>query len=1219
MITEYERFHLIPIGKFISNGDYNIAIISDDYKKALKHLDSFSHALLFTKNNDSIIHSIIKLVEIDMNNGVIYTDDTTPPTGTIIYDIKPYFGCEDNVFLPSNTSTKWRKEEANINFTKIDPNTLDKTLPDANKKVYIKGEYKFINGSQTLLMDDDYTNRLEGYEYARIIWWFDRLDKKQYRNILVGTPPYANAPECGIFATRSPIRPNPIASTVVKILENKNNNVKILGFDGSKNSMIIDIYPYEQSKEKIASPSQPSWLSHWAKLKTFNMEKKVDDTTTLPKSDTLKFRNIFISDDISLKIKNHKKKSPSIHKHTLDKINVVNAHQNNLKNIDLNIPKNKITVITGVSGSGKSSIAFDTIYTESNRQFMSIMSKGMDNLLEKPLVDEISGLQPAVAINQKSLALNPRSTVGTASGVSELLRLLYVSIGMRHCPECHKAVDVISSGEITSYLQKLENGTLLAIHPYNNAKDIKTLTVDNSDPYNKSQIERATKQALAKGNGAIHLSINDSEPLMLQTKIYCYHCDTILFDISSSVFSANNPEYMCPTCKGLGYEYKLDENLIVSNPEKSILDGASKWWNNMRKHSKKPNANWMRGEVLALADDMGIDLETPYRDLPEDFKHQLMYGSSGRKVSLAYENNTGRKGIIEREAEGAINIINRLLTDSTSSKGVDNLLNSFLNKTKCSHCDGERLKPEGRLIEINSLRYPKATKMKIVDLMKWLQSLYGNLPKEKVDISRNLIDRLLFQIDKIIDMGLSYLALDRQIPSLSGGEVRRLQLASQFGTNLTNILYVLDEPTKGLHPYDYKHLIEKIKELRDMQNTVILVEHEKDVIMEADYIVDIGPSAGKYGGEVIACGTVDEIMEDEKSITGKHLKEKVIKLPSRISKPSSKRYDTISLIGANENNLKNISVDFPLGRFITVTGVSGSGKSSLVSKTLYPAICKKLGKSVDESPQYKDIRGTENIKDIIWVSQRPIGRTPKSNPATYTGVFDLIRNVYAKTDKAKELGYKKDSFSFNSKRGQCSVCNGIGKIKTPMSFMNDIWTECSHCKGKRYREEILDVKYNDYSIADILDMEVSEALPVFSDDKKISAILRMICDIGLSYIKLGQSALTLSGGEAQRLKLAKELSVGGTKDTIYILDEPTTGLHMEDIKKLIFILQSLVDKGNTVIAIEHNMDFIVNSDWVIDLGPSGGDSGGYIVSQGTPEYVSQDNNSITGTMLKNYY
>lgn len=1217
MITEYERFHLKPIGKFNANEAYNTALISDNYKKALKHLDTFSHALLFTKNNDSIIYNIVKIVKIDMNNGVIYTDDTTSPDGTIIYDIKPYFGCEDNVFLPSNTSTKWKKEEANISYTKIDPNALDKTLTDANQKVDIKGEYKFINDSQTLLMDDNYTNRLEGYEYARVIWWFDRLDKKQYRNMLVGTPPYANAPECGIFATRSPIRPNPIASTVVKILEIQNNNIKILGFDGFENSMIIDIYPYKQSKEKVSSPTQPSWLSHWAKLKTFNMEKKVNDNITLPESDTLKFRNIFITDDIYLNTDNDKKALPSVHKHVINNISVVNAHQNNLKNIDVNIPKNKITVITGVSGSGKSSLAFDTIYTESNRQFMSIMSKGMDNHLEKPHVDEISGLQPAVAINQKSLALNPRSTVGTTSGVSELLRLLYVSIGTRHCPECHKAVDVISSGEIASYLQRLEDGTLLAIHPYNNAKDIKTLIVDNSDVNNKSQIEITVKQSLDKGNGAIYLSINDSEPLMLQTKTYCYHCDTILFDISSSVFSANNPEYMCPTCKGLGYEYKLDENLIVSNPEKSILDGASKWWNNMRKHSKKPNANWMRGEVLALADDMGVDLDTPYRDLPEDFKHQLMYGSNGRKVSLAYENNTGRKGIIEREAEGAINIINRLLKDSTSSKGVDNLLNSFLNKTKCSHCDGERLKPEGRLIEINSLRYPKATKMKIVDLRKWLQSLYGNLPKEKVDISRNLIDRLLFQIDKIIDMGLSYLALDRQIPSLSGGEVRRLQLASQFGTNLTNILYVLDEPTKGLHPYDYKHLIEKIKELRDMQNTVILVEHEKDMIVEADYLIDIGPGAGKYGGEVVACGTPEEIRHNEDSITGKHLKDNAMQFEKTANRKSA--HGNITITGASENNLKNIDVSFPLGRFITVTGVSGSGKSSLVSKTLYPAICKKLGKSVDESPQYKDIRGIENIKDIIWVSQRPIGRTPKSNPATYTGVFDLIRNVYAKTDKAKELGYKKDSFSFNSKRGQCSVCNGIGKIKTSMSFMNDICTECNHCRGKRYRKEILEVKYNDYSIADILDMEVSEALPVFSNDKKISAILQMICNIGLSYIKLGQSALTISGGEAQRLKLAKELSAGGTRDTIYILDEPTTGLHMEDIKKLIFILQSLVDNGNTVIAIEHNMDFIVNSDWVIDLGPSGGDNGGYIVSQGTPEEVSHDNNSITGTMLKNYY
>ncbi len=674
---------------------------------------------------------------------------------------------------------------------------------------------------------------------------------------------------------------------------------------------------------------------------------------------------------------------------------------------------------------------------------------------------------------------------------------------------------------------------------------------------------------------------------------------------------------MCPRCKGLGEEMVIDVTRVISEPDKSILDGASKVWGDLRKHAKKPNANWMRGEVLALAYDMDVDLEVPYKNLPEEFKQQLLYGSGDRKVKLEYDTK-GRSGIIERPAEGVMNIVSRLIENNTGKSGaMANTIDSFMSKHVCGLCHGERIDMEGRMVEIDSLRYPQASGMTIVQLKAWLQGLYQSLPDRDIVQVDTTLTRMIEMLKKIADVGLSYLSLDRSIPSLSGGEGQRLRLASQFGTNLTNILYVLDEPSMGLHPYDYDFLKDKLVELRDRENTIVMVEHKKEMIEIADHIIDIGPGAGKYGGEVVAEGDAEYLINHKASITGPYLKS----IKSHTEEVSHCRYKhmwsggKLRLVGATENNLQNLTVEIPLKRFVCVTGVSGSGKSSLISQTLSPAIKRELSQNVEVCGRYEHLEGVEDLKELVEVTQKPIGRTPRSNPATYTGIFDQVRLLFSKQLLAKELGLSKEHFSFNSKKGQCPECSGAGQVETKLNYMANIWTQCHICEGKRYIPEVLDVQYKDHNISEILELEVGEAMALFVDETAIYQDLEQIMDVGLGYLKLGQSATTLSGGEAQRLKLAAQLLKGKAKDTLYILDEPTTGLHYEDIKKLLNVLDALVDAGNTVIVIEHHIDIIRHSDYIIDLGPRGGDEGGTLVACGTPESIALVTNSITGAIL----
>ncbi|KAB3529427.1 ATP-binding cassette domain-containing protein [Alkaliphilus pronyensis] len=1091
--------------EFQSIGDYEIINMAGEgkdgitkitlkkvFQKAMIKLGDFSHCIVFTKDKNRIFCYGVKIYKLLEKTSEILINEVNMK-GEII-DIKPYFPCEERL--------------ENVYKNQIHTGIYFNGNPIGEYLFFSKSGVIQINESEYLpkYKIESVLEKIEKGDYLRVLWWFDRFDKKELRKNCMCNPPYENAPKCGIFATRSPVRPNPIASTVVRVddVDKYNNYIRVCGFDGFENSQILQIMPYSDVTV-FKDVRVPEWVDHWTDYKVFEESKGDIEAIICKVKDDVDEEIVFVPELEPESVWN------------LDKINAIeisveNAYVHNLKNISVKIPKNKITVFTGVSGSGKSSLAFDTIYHESQKQFMDLVSSDFSMDINESKVKKITGLQPAIAIEQKNLGRNPRSTVGSVTKTGNLLKLLYATIGERTCPQCYELVS--------------ENNV-------------------------------------------------------------CGQCGSIYFDLTQAVFSYNDPDHMCPTCKGLGEELQIDVERIVSNPNKSILDGASVWWGNLRKHRENPNANWMRGEVLALADDMKENLEVPFKELTENFKKQLFYGTNGREVSLSYVNSNGRKGIITRPVEGVVNTMNRLLRNNNADKSIANL-EQYIVKKKCSHCNGERLKKDGRLVKIGLTRYPEAANMNISKLKNWCHQIYNTLSTEKKDKSKIIFMKTLYQLKKMEQVGLNYLSLNRSVPSLSGGEAQRLKIATQFGSDLTNILYIMDEPSKGLHPRDYQFLIEVIQDLKKLNNTVIMVEHKKAFIDMADYLVEVGPRAGKYGGEILRAEEVPDKKGSNTDIF--HFR------PTKDEMISRNRI--LALKGVTTNNLKNIDIRIPLSKLTCVIGVSGSGKSSLVSKTIYPAILKNLGKKSDVIREYKEICGVDNLKEVYYVNQNPIGKTPRSIPGTYSGVFDLIRDFYAKLEDAKKKRLTKEHFSFNSKKGQCSECKGAGQIAVPMHFMPDIYTTCKKCNGRRYDDKILEVTYKGYSISDLLEMEINEVKEVFRDEKKIFDMLDMFHRLGISYIKLGQSATTLSGGEAQRIKLAKQLGLGKTKDVLYILDEPTTGLDDENVKKLIYILKELTNNGATVIVIEHNPLLIQQADWIIEMGPDGGNLGGYVVNEG---------------------
>ena len=931
-------------------------------------------------------------------------------------------------------------------------------------------------------------------------------------------------------------------------------------------------------------------------------------------------------------------------------IKIRGANENNLKNIDVDIPRNELVVLTGLSGSGKSSLAFDTIYAEGQRRYMESLSSYARQFLgqmEKPNVESIEGLSPAISIDQKSTNHNPRSTVGTVTEIYDYFRLLYARVGIPHCPKCGKEIKKQSVDEMTDQIMQMPEGTRIQLlapvvrgkkgtHAkllerakrsgyvrvrvdgslYELSEEIKLdknikhnieIIVDRLivKPGIEKRLTDSVESVLNLAEGLLVVDVIGGEPVNFSQSFSCPDCGISIEEIEPRSFSFNNPFGACPSCFGLGYKMEFAEELIIPEPSLSINEGAITvpGWQSCADKGSFTNAI-----LVALCKEYNFDLDTPFEQYPKEIHDVLIYGTNGKEVKVYYKGQRG-EGIYDVAFEGIIRSVERRYRE-THSEASKAEFETFMNITPCSECKGMRLKKSALAVTVGDKNIHEVTTLPIDKLQEYMQNLH--LTETQMLIGDQILKEINARTQFLLDVGLNYLTLARATGSLSGGEAQRIRLATQIGSGLVGVAYILDEPSIGLHQRDNDKLLATLKRLRDLGNSLIVVEHDEDTMLAADCIVDIGPGAGEHGGQVIAVGTAEEIMKCENSLTGDYLSGR-----KKIPVPNMRKQATgwLKVVGAKENNLKNINVEFPLGVLTCVTGVSGSGKSSLVNEILYKKLAKELNRARTIPGKHKRIEGLEQVDKVINIDQSPIGRTPRSNPATYTGVFDLIRDLFAATSDAKARGYKKGRFSFNVKGGRCEACSGDGIIKIEMHFLPDVYVPCEVCGGKRYNRETLDVRYKGKNIFDILDMTVEEAVTFFENVPSIRRKMETLNDVGLSYIKLGQPSTQLSGGEAQRIKLATELSKRSTGKTVYILDEPTTGLHFADVHKLTEILRRLADDGNTVIVIEHNLDVIKTADYIIDIGPEGGDGGGTVIAKGTPEEVAECPNSYTGKYI----
>ena len=937
-----------------------------------------------------------------------------------------------------------------------------------------------------------------------------------------------------------------------------------------------------------------------------------------------------------------------------DKIIIKGAKEHNLKNINLEIPRDKLVVITGLSGSGKSSLAFDTLYAEGQRRYVESLSsyaRQFLGLMEKPDVESIEGLSPAISIDQKTTSKNPRSTVGTVTEIYDYIRLLYARVGTPYCPNCGKKIEKQSIDQIVDNVMKIKEGTRIQIlapvvrgrkgeytklfedlqkdgfarvrvdgEIYDLSDEIKL------DKNKKHEIEvvvdrlvikedivgrltESIETALKQADNLVLIDIVGEKQVLYSCNYACPDCGFSFPELTPRMFSFNNPYGACPKCSGIGYLMKMDEDLIIPDKTKTLYDGVKAFGASTMK----------KGDTMAkmyfesVGKHYGIDIKNKkIKDLPKDFINKILYGTGNDEIDFEYTSSLGTRKF-KAPFEGVIPTLERRHNE-TKSQGMRDFYEMYMSELPCDECNGARLKKEILSIKVGGININEMTDLSVKSLQEFLRKL------ELTDSQKMIAEMILKEIDArlqfLIDVGLEYLTLSRSAGTLSGGEAQRIRLATQIGSGLTGVLYILDEPSIGLHQRDNDKLIATLKKLRDLGNSLLVVEHDEDTMYAADQIIDIGPGAGVHGGQVMAQGTAEEIKNVPTSITGAYLSgRKKIEVPKK-RRPGNKK--NIEIVNATENNLKNISVKFPLGKFICITGVSGSGKSTLINEVLYKNIAQQLNGATEKPGKCKTIKGLENIDKIINIDQSPIGRTPRSNPATYTGAFDLIRDIFTSTNEAKMRGYEKGRFSFNVPGGRCESCSGDGVHRIEMHFLPDVFVPCEVCKGKRYNRETLEVKYKGKSIADVLDMTVEESLEYFANIPRIKNKIQTLYDVGLGYIKLGQPSTTLSGGEAQRVKLATELSKKATGKTLYILDEPTTGLHIADVHRLVDILQRLVDTGNTIIVIEHNLDLIKTADYIIDLGPEGGDAGGEIIAVGTPEQICKNDRSYTGKFLKKY-
>lgn len=933
-----------------------------------------------------------------------------------------------------------------------------------------------------------------------------------------------------------------------------------------------------------------------------------------------------------------------------DKITIHGAREHNLKNIDLEIPRDKLIVFTGLSGSGKSSLAFDTIYADGQRRYMESLSsyaRQFLGMMEKPDVDEISGLSPAISIDQKTTSKNPRSTVGTVTEIYDYLRLLYARIGIPHCPVCGREIRQQTVDQMVDKVMELPERTKIQIlapivrgkkgmhqKEFERAKksgyvrvrvdgnlyDLsEEITLDKNKKHNieivvdrlvvrddiQSRLTDSLETAIGLTGGLVVVDVVDGEEMMFSQNYACPEHNISIEELNPRMFSFNNPFGACEKCTGLGTFMSIDPDLVIPDKSKSIREGAIK------------ASGWYYAEggisqlyFQSLADHYHFSLDTPVKDLPKEIVNILLYGTKGEKIKMVRDTEDV-KSTYYTEFEGVANNLERRFRE-TSSNWMREEITNWMNSVDCPQCHGDRLKKESLSVLIGGMNISQLCRLSVAAMIDFFNNL--QLTDKEEMISHQVIKEIRSRLEFLKNVGLDYLTLSRASATLSGGESQRIRLATQIGSSLMGVLYILDEPSIGLHQRDNDKLIDTLRHLRDLGNTVIVVEHDEDTMFASDYIVDIGPGAGVHGGEVVCAGPVDEIMACERSITGQYLSgRKKIPIPEKRREGNGKK---LTIKGAAQNNLKNVNVSIPLGTFTAVTGVSGSGKSSLINEILYKGLAAALNQARERPGKHKEIVGLEELDKVIEISQSPIGRTPRSNPATYTGVFTDIRQLFAQTNEAKTRGYDSGRFSFNVKGGRCEACEGDGILQIEMHFLPDIYVPCEVCKGKRYNRETLEVKYKGKNISDVLEMTAEEAYLFFENIPKIARKMKTLCDVGLGYVKLGQSATTLSGGEAQRVKLATELSKRATGRTIYILDEPTTGLHAADVHKLIEVLQTLVDSGNTVVVIEHNLDVIKTADYIIDLGPEGGDRGGEIIVTGTPEQVAECEGSYTGKYLK---
>ncbi|KKB38683.1 excinuclease ABC subunit UvrA [Bacillus thermotolerans] len=933
----------------------------------------------------------------------------------------------------------------------------------------------------------------------------------------------------------------------------------------------------------------------------------------------------------------------------IDQIVIKGARAHNLKNIDVTIPRDQLVVVTGLSGSGKSSLAFDTIYAEGQRRYVESLSAYARQFLgqmDKPDVDAIEGLSPAISIDQKTTSRNPRSTVGTVTEIYDYLRLLFARIGRPTCPV--HGIEITSQtieqmvDRIMEYEERTKLQVLAPVVSGKKGAHVKVLEDIKREGYvrvrvdgemreveeeielekNKkhsievvidrivvkdgveSRLADSLEAALKLGEGNVIIDVIGKEELLFSEHHACPHCGFSIGELEPRMFSFNSPFGACPTCDGIGYKQKVDVELVIPDPDLTLKEGAIAPW--------QPTSSQYYPQLLeSVCRHYGIDMDVPVKDLPKEQLDKILHGSGKERIHFRYENDFGQIRENHIYFEGILNNVERRYKE-TSSDFIREQMEKYMGEQKCTTCRGHRLKKEALAVKVNGLHISETADFSIVEAKTFFAELELTEKERKIAalILREIQERLGF----LNDVGLDYLTLSRSAGTLSGGEAQRIRLATQIGSRLTGVLYILDEPSIGLHQRDNDRLIKTLQNMRDIGNTLIVVEHDEDTMMAADYLIDIGPGAGVHGGEVISAGTPEEVMKDEKSLTGQYLSgKKFIPLPRERREPTDR---WVEVIGAKENNLKNVKARFPLGTFTAVTGVSGSGKSTLVNDILHKALAQKLNRAKQKPGKHREVKGIEYLDKVIDIDQSPIGRTPRSNPATYTGVFDDIREVFSATNEAKVRGYKKGRFSFNVKGGRCEACRGDGIIRIEMHFLPDVYVPCEVCHGKRYNRETLEIKYKGKNISDVLNMTVEDALVFFENIPKIKRKLQTIADVGLGYIKLGQPATTLSGGEAQRVKLASELHRRSTGRSFYILDEPTTGLHADDISRLLSVLQRLVENGDTVLVIEHNLDVIKTADYIVDLGPEGGDRGGTIVASGTPEVIAETEESYTGRYLK---